>query len=426
MVFNCVPRDYQIVGAKFLSDRSYAYLADDVGIGKTIEVLEAINHIGPLKTIIIVCPASIRTQWLFQIEKYNTTYKVARVITDIAHIKCASILIMSYEFVANYFSYIKSLDISLLVLDEAHYLASINSQRTKAVLGNYGIVHSAKRVWCLSATPTINTPADLYPVLATIYPEGIKYYKGYQAFINRYCAPAMTRFGVKLSARNVSELASGLKNFMLRRDKKDYLSLALPVIEDFYIGENDKVKECINYEKTLQGAERNHYMRAFGKQAKQRMKLGLAKLEASIERIKTKPGKILVFAHHIEVVEELAKGLAERGTLIYNGGLNQKQKDEVKKIFLADSTREILIANIKSAGTGLDGLQDVCNQIVFVEATWTQAELEQAVGRLYRSGQKEIVTVENIVAPSSIENNMRRAVLRKDRMSKELLKNVTI
>jgi superfamily II DNA/RNA helicase len=59
-------------------------------------------------------------------------------------------------------------------------------------------------------------------------------------------------------------------------------------------------------------------------------------------------------------------------------------RDSLDEFIRGDS--EVLVATIQCAGTGIDGLQSVCNNAVFFQLPWTSTEFEQAIGRLDRDG----------------------------------------
>jgi SWI/SNF-related matrix-associated actin-dependent regulator 1 of chromatin subfamily A len=66
----------------------------------------------------------------------------------------------------------------------------------------------------------------------------------------------------------------------------------------------------------------------------------------------------------------------------------------------------VFIGNIQAAGTGLDGLQEVCSRCYLAEPDWVPAQNEQAVSRLDRIGQKDLVSAEIFVAPGSISEKI--------------------
>jgi hypothetical protein len=81
----------------------------------------------------------------------------------------------------------------------------------------------------------------------------------------------------------------------------------------------------------------------------------------------------------------LMEDLKEFKPVLYTGTENQKQKDESKKAFMEGDSR-VFIISLRS-GAGLDGLQRVCNTVVFAELDWSPHVMDQVIGRLHRDGQ---------------------------------------
>ena len=79
------------------------------------------------------------------------------------------------------------------------------------------------------------------------------------------------------------------------------------------------------------------------------------------------------------------------------------------------------MANIESAGTGLDGLQHVSSHCVFAEIPWTFAQISQATDRLHRMGQKDSVLADLIVLKGGVESYIMNTVLKKEQRESELL-----
>ena len=101
--------------------------------------------------------------------------------------------------------------------------------------------------------------------------------------------------------------------------------------------------------------------------------------------------KTVVFITYIKsTLRPLASWLQQQGIshCVYTG--NDKDAtsegfEDALDEFVRGNT-EVLIASIKCVGTGVDGLQAVCDRAVFFQLPWTSTEFEQAIGRLDRDG----------------------------------------
>jgi superfamily II DNA/RNA helicase len=101
--------------------------------------------------------------------------------------------------------------------------------------------------------------------------------------------------------------------------------------------------------------------------------------------------KTVIFITYIKnTLDPLCRWLEQHsyGYSVYTGGDKEAREagfvDSLDE-FIRGST-DVLVATIQCAGTGVDGLQSVCNRAVFLQLPWTSTEFEQAIGRLDRDG----------------------------------------
>jgi SNF2 family DNA or RNA helicase len=158
-----------------------------------------------------------------------------------------------------------------------------------------------------------------------------------------------------------------------------------------------------------------------GELAEARKDLAHDKLDAVIEYVKEIDEPVVIFGWHREFLERISEAI--NGSLYY-GDLSPKQKEKSKADFLAGKTKAF-VANIQSAGTGLDGLQHVASHCVFAEIPWTFAEIAQATDRLHRFGQKDPVLADLIVLKGGVESYILNTVLKKEQRETELLLDKT-
>lgn len=71
--------------------------------------------------------------------------------------------------------------------------------------------------------------------------------------------------------------------------------------------------------------------------------------------------------------------------------------------FVSDPTCKVIILQIQAASAGIDGLQDVCRDILFVEMPYRATTFRQAVARLHRDGQKEGVNCRVAIAERTLQ-----------------------
>ncbi|MCP4986231.1 MAG: DEAD/DEAH box helicase [Colwellia sp.] len=394
---------YQIEGADFLAQRKHALLADDMGLGKTAQAITAADKLG-LRNILVICPASVKAHWGNEFKKwYTRPAQVSIVQNGRSNIDLdANITIVNYELLlskkVNTHLHLKDWDI--LICDEAHYLKALTSQRSKKVLGKFGLVQRANYKWMLTGTPIENRPVDLFPMLYVLNRKGLGKYANYESYLMQYCDGyycRMTGQPKPNGSSNEEGLKQSLNGFMLRRTLEDRLPRAQ--VQIIRMPKSIKIESL---EKDTLGEESQ------GALASLRQEIALAKMPDAIKYIKDTLGtidKVVVFAYHRAVIDGLAKGLERFNPVKFYGGLNMHQKEEIKNKFIKEPNCKVLIGQIKAAGTGLDGLQEVCHHMIFVEIDW--APFRQCIGRLKRLGQKkDQVVVQVLLCEDSLDEAM--------------------
>jgi SWI/SNF-related matrix-associated actin-dependent regulator 1 of chromatin subfamily A len=134
-------------------------------------------------------------------------------------------------------------------------------------------------------------------------------------------------------------------------------------------------------------------------------------------------GKTVVFAWHHEVMARLAEGLSAYNPVVYRGGMNDAQKKEAIREFTDKNAKvNVFIGQLKAAGTGINGLQTVCNTVVFAELSWVPGEIAQAIDRCHRIGQtRNVVNVYLPHVPGTLESAMLQVHLGKERVISALM-----
>jgi len=402
---------YQIAGAEFLAKRKHALLADDMGLGKTAQAITACDML-ELKNILVVCPASVKGHWEDEFEKWSTyanfIHKVesARYRVD----PDANIVIVNYDMLLKdlVFKDLIAREWDVLICDEAHYLKTLTSERSKRTLGKFGLVQRATYKWLLTGTPIQNRPVDLFPMLYVLNRKALGRYDDFEKFVMYFCDGYYDRHTNQPRAHgssNEKELAKSLEGFMLRRTLENELpETTVQVV---------RLKKEISLEKIeskIQDQEDFLFkpMDELGALASLRQEIALAKMQQCVNYIKDTLktiDKVVVFAYHRAVISGVADKLKQFKPVKFYGGLTSKQREEAKDKFINDPKCKVFIGQLTAAGTGLDGLQKVCHHMIFVEIDWSP--YRQCIGRLKRKGQKkDKVIVQILVCKDSMEEAM--------------------
>lgn len=411
-------KPFQIEGTNFLTARRTALLADTMGLGKTIQALAAIEKINSENNLII-CPASVRTNWRREIVECGLRDENFSVIS---YNQAVSMAGSGLNFGAEW---------GTLILDEAHYLKNPESQRTQAVFANKnGLARRAKRVWALTGTPILNRPRELYPILKTMGGKVLGGYDTFPKFAQRYCGAFFDGRGINTKgSSNLGELAEKLKGFMLRREKREVLADLPPVIyyypplelTDAELRPIYKVEFEISDREACLSPTHEDYAQ-LGDLARLSRVTGVAtsgKIVAYVEDLLETVEKVVVFFRHHDVAEKLYAGLMKYCPAVFHGQMNDREKTEAVEKFKSSESR-VFLGQIQAAGVGINGLQEVCDNVVFAELTWVPGETDQAIGRLDRIGQMgdsvnvHIPVARNTLAGAMVEvQRGKRAVIEK-------------
>lgn len=319
----------------------------------------------------------------------------------------------------------------------------------------------------ITGTPIYNKPKDLFVVLNLIDPS---MFNNFSAFAERYCGAKKVSVGkgkkvMKYEgATNVEELNTILRaNYMVRRMTSDVLKDLPEKIKDVIVLnesdldgvvkkeqkaiENSKMEEETLKKEAEQLRElakdnqayeavykdkvkklREVKFKNFGEISRIRKELAVKKVpyvvdfvRETLENSNDEQSKIVVFAHHTEVIETIYRELKEFNPVMIIGRTNEAERQRAIELFREKNNTRIFIGSMGASGTGVDGLQDNCNMVVFAELDWTPALVDQAEARLRRIGQKNTVWVYHIVADGSIDSRIVKLMMEKEAVAKEIL-----
>lgn len=348
----------------------------------------------------------------------------------------------------------------LLILDEAHYLKTWDSQRTRAVFGDatgqfrkwnketevHDIIFAAlasrcERVLALTGTPLPNRPREAYTLARHLNFDSIDWMSE-DDFRERFNPSArLEGFRKDGSAYTYTreevgragELQNRMRaNFMVRHLKRDVMTqLKLPKYDIIQAEETGPVKQALKAESLL---DINPEMLAganaevLGNWAEVRHMMGLAiapqVCSYAVMCLDGGDEKLVVGAWHKDVLDFYQKTLASYGVLRIDGSTSANGKQDRVNQFRTDPTKRVMIGNVLSLGTGTDGLQDVCSHLLLGEPDPVPGNNEQFVDRLDRGGQTRTVLADLFVAPSSLLERILAGALHKKANTHQALDEV--
>lgn len=461
--------DHQKEGVTFLEERRKAILADEMGLGKTRQAIVATWRL--TRGGVVVCPASLKTNWAREILAVDPEATI--------HIADAA---ATYEYHSGEASawYIANYDIldreritdevagympTTLILDEAHYIKSSTTNRTKAALR---LADQAINVFLLTGTPILNRPMELYTLLQAIdHPlaltkDGKPNWYGYA---RRYCAayqrefwrivkdsngktifkPDGTPLKRKLSfldtsgASNLDELAEKLATSYLRRTK-DILGDKLPakiigneIVElgtQYRSAYENAWDDYITYLKNVpEGSEKKdlgnidlarHIIEINKlKQAASRGKIPHV-VEAAAEIVENGE-KVIIFTQYKETLAQIVSELKARKIrgVKLSGDDNAQARQTAVDYFQNDDAIRVFVANIKAGGVGLT--LTAASTVLFADMEWTPALHSQAEDRAHRIGQHKLVNVHYYIAKDTVDEDIVELLGKKQQVINKVL-----
>jgi hypothetical protein len=410
----------------------------------TVQAIGVINAEKP-KTVLVVCPATLKINWRKELERWLTDpYHIHVLQSTDQFPTLPEIVIMNYDILAKFQKQIRSVDWDVLIADEAHYMKNPKAKRTVALLGKGKEVAplKAKRKILLTGTPITNRPIEIFPLISYLWP-GV--FNNLFHFAKRYCDAVQDGYGWDFTgASNLQELQNMLRaNGMIRRLKADVLKelppktrqvVALPSESvgallkkegQLFKGQEKEVKRLqiamkaakaqkddVAYRNAVQNL-RQAYNVAFTEMAAVRKELAIAKIPFVIEYVEgmiEEGKKVVVMAHHREVIDKLQNHFELRAVKLY-GGMSEVEKSNSVDRFQQDPSCMVFNGSIHAAGVGIT--LTAAQNMLFAELDWTPANMLQAEDRIHRIGQEGNALIQQLVFDESLDAKMADTLVRK-------------
>jgi SWI/SNF-related matrix-associated actin-dependent regulator of chromatin subfamily A-like protein 1 len=406
---------HQEDGIKFLLSRKGSILADDMGLGKSMQSIIAAIESGA-KKILIVCPSSTKINWEREINVFcdDTTIIDGKIWSE------AKFTIINFDILKNFHTLVDNktpidtivnrelanANYDLCIIDEAHYLKNNDSIRGK-IMVELCSKYNIERTWLLTGTPVANRPMDFFNLLKIIKSPIAENWKHYAV---RYCEGKQffrtLKNGKKKQiwltdgASNLEELASKTKNIVLRRLKTEVLDMPDKVITPMYQkldkkgrAEYEKLWDDYILQKIEDGKRVNNLQKDLVELILLRQFIAAQAIPYTIELAENAiemGRKVIIFTSFTEELEILGHHFGKLAVK-HNGPMSTKLKQKSVDAFQENDKVKVFIGNIKSAGVGITLTEGTV--VIFNSFDWVPGNNEQAEDRAFRIGQKNNVNV---------------------------------
>lgn len=432
--------EYQTVGAQWLQFTGFGILADEVGLGKTIE---SITACWDLRNVLIVTLNTLKPQWRDQIKLW--TGKDAYVAVGARSDREA---VLEHEFgwfIINHemlrlgkhaFPALRSRTWDAVIIDEAHKLQGRDSLQSRGAERL-----KTDRLYMLTGTPIWSRSDSLWHLLSMLDPYR---FTSYWNFIAEFYDTTTPPWGgtqiLGVKDGKLEELQRVVEPYILRRKKSD-VAIQLPAkIRQrwtwYPTPEQLKLYRKIRKElvlPTTQGERR--YPHAGAAMSDARLLLDAPELvDVFSPSPKTKllqdllastlgenqDQKAIIFTWHVKYARYLEDRLGATYPCVCVTGEDGEAEREAKITkFRKYPEVPLMIATISSLGTGLDLVE--ANVAIFAEGSYVPVENSQAEGRLHRIGQKTDVTIYRLQAAKTVEQIVWDVSDEREELADELL-----
>jgi SNF2 family DNA or RNA helicase len=436
---NLKPLPHQLEVAKNVVEKmnGKAILADEVGLGKTIEaglILKEYMIRGLVKKVLILVPASLVSQWVIEL---NQKFFIPAIGQKKSYVwEQCDVVVSSIDTAKRqpHRDIIFEQNYDLIIIDEAHKL---KNNKTK----NYEFVQMLKKKFCLllTATPVQNRVEEIFNLVSLLKPGHLGNQSNFEE-----------SFNAKERSLNNDKHLRELVNKVMIRNRRGDTGIDWPkrhvktVPIEFSQEERDLYTAIQDYKKTGSGNigsqfslitlqreacssreavyytlknmlsrnEDSHYVQSIVTELMNKIEAvtSNAKAEKVVELVKEINGKVIVFTEYRATQLYLQWFLQQHGisSVPFRGGFKRGKKDWMKELF--KNKAQVLIAT-EAGGEGIN-LQ-FCQHIINYDLPWNPMRLEQRIGRIHRLGQEQDVHIYNFAIKDTVEEHILKLLYEK-------------
>ena len=384
----CSLRRYQEWGVKYAVARRRVLLGDEMGLGKTVQAIAAMVHLrnGGATHFAVVCPASVLTNWCREIEKHSDlgvirvhgSAKTAALQKWIAE---GGVAVTTYE-TTSAFELDDSFRVTMLTVDEAHYIKNPSAQRTVNVKR---LCAHAERLLFMTGTALENKVEEM------------------AVLINILNSDVAKQIQPLLSISSAPQFREAVAPVYYRRKREDVLTELPELVESLewcdLLPEEKKVyREAINEQNFMAARRVSWHVDDLEKSSKAKRLLEI------VEDAREQDRKVLIFSFFLDTVGKIAALLGESCMEPVTGSVSPARRQEIIDEFDKAPAGTSLIAQIQSGGTGLN-IQSA-SVVIMCEPQLKPSIENQAISRAYRMGQARSVLVYRLLCDDTIDERI--------------------
>ncbi|MBW1637777.1 DEAD/DEAH box helicase [Microbacterium resistens] len=441
-------------------------LADEPGLGKTAQSVLAAS-VANAYPLLVVVPNVVKMNWAREVERWTPRRRATVIQGDGQDIDAfADVFIVNYEILDRHLSWLGAIGLRGMVVDEAHFIKNLSSQRSQNVLALASRVREttpggAPLLMALTGTPLINDVEDFDAIWRFLgWTTGDKPAPPLMEKLDETgLTPADKAFYPEARDAVISMGIVRRKKIDVAADLPDKLIADLPVQLDDEYGRSIREAErelgerlAARYRRILEargergmggtleaGEIDDDIVRLVAQNELEESKaagtggdnvftmvrrIGQAKALLAADyaaQLQRSVGKVVFFAKHIDVMDQAEAHFAAAGirAVSIRGDQSTPARQQAIDDFNADPEVGIAVCSLTAAGVGVN-LQAASN-VVLAELSWTAAEQTQAIDRVHRIGQDEPVTAWRILAAHTIDTKIAELIDQKQGLAARAL-----
>lgn len=416
-------------------------LADEPGLGKTAQSVIAAS-VANAYPLLAVVPNVVKMNWAREVEQWTPHRRATVIHGDGNNLDAfADVVVINYEVLDRHLSWLGTLGFKGMVVDEAHFIKNLTSQRSKHVLSLAKSLRERTRhplLLALTGTPLINDVEDFRaiwqflgwiddakptpPLMSRLEEVGLTpadvgfFTEARQAVIDMgIVRRKKVDVAADLPAKRIVDLPVELDNDLGRSIRQAELDLGRRLLTRYRAVAANRGNEgeltSTEHREVVRLVAQAELDESKGANTGENVftmvrKIGQAKAVLAADyaaQLARSVGKVVFFAKHIDVMDIAEETLAKRDirTVSIRGDQTAAFRQTQIDAFAEESEVRAAVCSLTAAGVGLN-LQ-AASDVVLAELSWTAAEQTQAIDRVHRIGQSVPVTAWRIVAAHTID-----------------------
>ena len=392
-------RAYQEFGTRYILTMKRVLLGDEMGLGKTIQAIAAMTHLygeNRQSRFLVVCPASVMINWCREIQKFSdipVNLLHGPLLEDalLSFTELGGAAVTNYESMGKIVGTIDNhLTLSMLVIDEAHYIKNPEAKRTQYI---HALDDESERILLMTGTPLENKVGEMCELIGFVRPDMVENVRTYAGM------------------RQLPAFREMLAPVYLRRQRDMVLDELPPLtVEEEWC--EMTAEDAAAYGVEVMGGNFMGMRRVSYLQEDLRTSSKTQRLFELCDQAMEDRQKVIVYSYFRETISKVCDFLGPVVIGSITGSTPPEERQDLIDRFSQTPEGAVLVCQIQAGGTGLNiqaaGIVIFCEPQIKPSLTW------QAISRVYRMGQVQNVLVYHLLCENTVDEAMQEILAVKE------------